>query len=190
MPFPPQHLRQIWDLSDADNDNKLSMAEFCVGMHLIICASKKGLAIPTSVPRTLVNTSFASPPNGSSGTPVFQPPARPSPSAKPFSTPYAGPTLPPLGIAATDLGDAFRQAQILVEHVVSIEHFIPCKTTIVMRTTSRYRNPSVCHGFASSPTHFDTSPFAVSYRRIFLSKLRLPRLAVKQRVTHRRLRLQ
>lgn len=50
-----QHLRQIWELSDADGDYKLSLAEFCVGMHLIVCASKKGLPIPTALPRSLLS---------------------------------------------------------------------------------------------------------------------------------------
>lgn len=50
-----QHLRQIWELSDADGDSKLSLAEFCVGMHLIVCASKKGLPIPAALPRSLLS---------------------------------------------------------------------------------------------------------------------------------------
>lgn len=104
----PQHLRQIWDLSDADNDNKLSMAEFCVGMHLIVCVSKKGLAIPTSLPRSLA-PSFVPSPNGSSGAPVLQSPSRRIPAVQPLSTPPSGRGFSSLGAAGTDLGDAFRQ---------------------------------------------------------------------------------
>lgn len=114
-----KRLRQIWDLSDADNDTKLSMGEFCVGMHLIVCASKKGLAIPATVPRSLAIAGTASSlvtnpaPSlgGSSGTPVLQSPVmRPSPAVQTLSTPPAGHGFSSLGaMSAADPGDAFRQ---------------------------------------------------------------------------------
>ncbi|CAN0188360.1 unnamed protein product, partial [Scytosiphon promiscuus] len=52
--LPREHLRQIWQLADADGDSKLSLAEFCVGMHLIVCVSKKGLPCPATLPRSLL----------------------------------------------------------------------------------------------------------------------------------------
>ncbi|CAM9898503.1 unnamed protein product, partial [Hapterophycus canaliculatus] len=87
--LPREHLRQIWQLSDVDGDSKLSLAEFCVGMHLIVCVSKKGLPCPATRPRSLLAIqggtlgTVASP-----STPVpFSPVERPSSAMQPPSSP-------------------------------------------------------------------------------------------------------
>jgi len=51
--LPRESLSKVWELSDMDKDNKLSLHEFCVAMHLIVCVSKKGLPMPTTVPDCL-----------------------------------------------------------------------------------------------------------------------------------------
>lgn len=104
-----QQLRQIWELSDADGDSKLSLAEFCMGMHLIVCVSKKGMAVPAILARSLLSgaapsSTLASPaqPRGSSPatslphSPVMRtsPPMQPQPAA--------------LITSNTGTGDAFR----------------------------------------------------------------------------------
>lgn len=43
-------LAKIWQLADMDKDNRLNKHEFCVAMHLIVCVSKKGLAMPQVLP--------------------------------------------------------------------------------------------------------------------------------------------
>eukprot|EP01084_Bolivina_argentea_P035819 66340_1 len=46
-------LAQVWDLSDMDNDGRLSSNEFCVAMHLINCV-RQGAPLPTVLPRSLL----------------------------------------------------------------------------------------------------------------------------------------
>ncbi|CAM9620754.1 unnamed protein product [Chrysoparadoxa australica] len=48
-------LRQVWELSDVDRDSRLSKAEFCCAMHLIVCATKKRLPVPSSLPPSLAS---------------------------------------------------------------------------------------------------------------------------------------
>lgn len=114
-----QQLRQIWELSDGDGDSKLSLAEFCIGMHLIVCASKKGLAIPAAVPRSLAlagtgsgsATSPAQLRGASPSTSASQSPSiRPAPGVQSLSTPPAGLGFSSLGAATSSMGteDAFR----------------------------------------------------------------------------------
>jgi hypothetical protein len=46
-------LRMIWALSDVDKDNKLNPAEFAIAMHLIVCATKRRMAVPDKLPAEL-----------------------------------------------------------------------------------------------------------------------------------------
>jgi hypothetical protein len=48
-----EELSVIWSLSDNDRDNKLSMIEFAVATHLIICKTRKNLRIPATLPSEL-----------------------------------------------------------------------------------------------------------------------------------------
>ncbi|CAM9626673.1 unnamed protein product [Ectocarpus sp. 12 AP-2014] len=112
--LPREQLRQIWQLADADGDSKLSLAEFCVGMHLIVCVSKRGLPCPMTRPPSLlpgsrtasgVVTSPAQAHGGSLATSVPPSPVvRPSPAMRPPSSPPA--VMMPLGTAASK-SDAF-----------------------------------------------------------------------------------
>eukprot|EP00903_Cladosiphon_okamuranus_P012756 g11924.t1 len=113
--LPREQLRQIWQLADADGDSKLSLAEFCVGMHLIVCVSKKGLPCPATRPPSLFAVSgsklggiasSAQVLGGSPAKPVPQSPiVRPSPATQPPSSPPSA-MLP--GAAASRSEDAFN----------------------------------------------------------------------------------
>ncbi|ETP50731.1 hypothetical protein F442_04032, partial [Phytophthora nicotianae P10297] len=58
-------LRDIWSMADVTQDSKLSVQEFYVAMHLIVCVSKRGLPMPSTLPRELSETAFGS--GGSAG---------------------------------------------------------------------------------------------------------------------------
>jgi hypothetical protein len=47
------HLKEIWTMCDVPVDNKLDLMEFCVAMHLIVCVTKKGMAVPEGLPGSL-----------------------------------------------------------------------------------------------------------------------------------------
>eukprot|EP01037_Dinobryon_pediforme_P022375 gene22375-23514_t len=49
----PSVLQHIFQLADADKDGRLSSKEFAVAFHLILCNSKKGLPVPSSLPAML-----------------------------------------------------------------------------------------------------------------------------------------
>ena len=51
--LPKNHLKVIWAIADQDRDNKLSVNEFIIAMHLIVCVSKRGLPLPTKLPEEL-----------------------------------------------------------------------------------------------------------------------------------------
>ncbi|KAL4087635.1 hypothetical protein PRIC1_013524 [Phytophthora ramorum] len=51
-------LRDIWTMADVTQDSKLSVQEFYVAMHLIVCLSKRGLPMPPTLPRELGETAF------------------------------------------------------------------------------------------------------------------------------------
>ncbi|KAE9352044.1 hypothetical protein PF008_g5646 [Phytophthora fragariae] len=51
-------LRDIWTMADVTQDSKLSLQEFYVAMHLIVCLSKRGLPMPQTLPRELGETAF------------------------------------------------------------------------------------------------------------------------------------
>ncbi|KUF97795.1 hypothetical protein AM588_10009798 [Phytophthora nicotianae] len=53
-------LRDIWSMADVTQDSKLSVQEFYVAMHLIVCVSKRGLPMPSTLPRELSETAFGS----------------------------------------------------------------------------------------------------------------------------------
>ncbi|KAF4044818.1 Cytoskeletal-regulatory complex EF hand [Phytophthora infestans] len=53
-------LRDIWSMADVTQDSKLSVQEFYVAMHLIVCVSKRGLPMPSTLPRELGETAFGS----------------------------------------------------------------------------------------------------------------------------------
>lgn len=47
-------LREVWALSDVDQDHRLSLAEFSVAMFLIVCVSKRGKVRPVTHLETTV----------------------------------------------------------------------------------------------------------------------------------------
>lgn len=123
-----QNLRQIWDMADADNDANLSLAEFCVAMHLVVCASKKGLAIPATLPRSLAiaGTGSSLPAGadatsgGSSSTPGLQTPkVRSSPKVQSSTAPAGAISAPMAAINPIDCDDAFRQVREYIPKIVA-----------------------------------------------------------------------
>ena len=54
-----EELKAIWLLSDLDRDNKLTIIEFAIATHLIMCKTKKGLAIPATLPGELHPSSLS-----------------------------------------------------------------------------------------------------------------------------------
>lgn len=51
--LPRDVLRELWNLSVPSHDNKLSFREFVVGMHLVVCVSKRHLPVPGTLPAPL-----------------------------------------------------------------------------------------------------------------------------------------
>jgi hypothetical protein len=51
--LPHPVLAQVWQLSDVDNDGKLTCDEFCIAMHLIDLA-RLGRALPAKLPAELM----------------------------------------------------------------------------------------------------------------------------------------
>jgi hypothetical protein len=50
----PQLLNAIWHLADHNKDGKLSVHEFAVAFHLILCVGKKHLPLPPGLPPPLL----------------------------------------------------------------------------------------------------------------------------------------
>lgn len=46
-------LKQVWDLSDQDNDSMLSLKEFCIALYLME-RFREGRPLPTMLPSTIV----------------------------------------------------------------------------------------------------------------------------------------
>jgi hypothetical protein len=51
--LPREVLRELWNLSVPSHDNKLNFREFVVGMHLVVCVSKRHLPVPATLPPSL-----------------------------------------------------------------------------------------------------------------------------------------
>ena len=61
-------LREIWNLSDMDKDGALSSTEFAIAMHLCICVSKRGLALPSVLPPELLRSLAVNPVTSNDGS--------------------------------------------------------------------------------------------------------------------------
>lgn len=64
--LPPAELSQIWQLSDADGDGFLTLAEFVSAMHLATMR-RQGLPLPRSLPQELQVSSFTDRRSSSAG---------------------------------------------------------------------------------------------------------------------------
>ncbi|MCD9644790.1 hypothetical protein HAX54_033225 [Datura stramonium] len=49
----PEVLKQVWDLSDQDNDSMLSLREFCIALYLME-RHREGRALPSVLPPNLI----------------------------------------------------------------------------------------------------------------------------------------
>ena len=63
-------LRQIWLLADYDKDNKLSVDEFAIAMHLVL-KQRKGSPLPTQLPDALIPSRRSSTAASSAGPDLF-----------------------------------------------------------------------------------------------------------------------
>lgn len=49
----PEVLKQVWDLSDQDNDSMLSLREFCIALYLME-RHREGCSLPSVLPANLI----------------------------------------------------------------------------------------------------------------------------------------
>lgn len=52
--MPWDQLREVLRLADLDKDLKLSLDEFCIAMHMVLCITRKNFAMPSEVPQELL----------------------------------------------------------------------------------------------------------------------------------------
>ncbi|KAL5562330.1 hypothetical protein UlMin_032077 [Ulmus minor] len=102
--LPREVLKQVWDLSDQDNDSMLSLREFCIAVYLME-RYREGRPLPPALPSNVIfdTSSIVQPTTNFSNTgsaawrPTgFQQPVMPGPGAR-HMTPAVGgrPPLPP-----------------------------------------------------------------------------------------------
>ncbi|KAM7517375.1 hypothetical protein LguiA_006958 [Lonicera macranthoides] len=74
--LPREVLKQVWDLSDQDNDSMLSLREFCISLYLME-RHREGHPLPPVLPSSILLDetllSLAGPPNASYGTAAWGP---------------------------------------------------------------------------------------------------------------------
>ena len=60
----PEVLKQVWDLSDQDNDSMLSLREFCIALYLME-RFREGRPLPATLPSSIISdvSSLAPPTN-------------------------------------------------------------------------------------------------------------------------------
>ena len=46
--LPVDVIQRVWNLADLDKDNRLTLAEFCIGMHLVVNASRRNNPVRTA----------------------------------------------------------------------------------------------------------------------------------------------
>ncbi|XP_057809345.1 uncharacterized protein LOC131023777 [Salvia miltiorrhiza] len=99
--LPREVLKQVWDLSDEDNDSMLSLKEFCVALYLME-RYREGRHLPTVLPHSFIldETLFAAPgqPTAVHGVTSWRPPSgfqQPQGTNNARAIPSAGPGRPP-----------------------------------------------------------------------------------------------
>lgn len=98
--LPREILRQVWDLSDQDNDSMLSMREFCVALYLME-RYREGRPLPSVLPnsvkfdQTLILATGQ--PSSAYGASAWQP--RPALSQQPI--PESSPVVPPTRVESS-----------------------------------------------------------------------------------------
>ncbi|XP_073284760.1 uncharacterized protein [Primulina huaijiensis] len=95
--LPREVLKQVWDLSDQDNDSALSLREFCIALYLME-RYREARTLPPTLPNSVMLDenllSLAGPPTGLGGT-GWGPSAGLRP---PQGLPGAQPVVPPVGV--------------------------------------------------------------------------------------------
>lgn len=59
----PEVLKQVWDLSDQDNDSMLSLREFCIALYLME-RHREGRSLPSVLPANLIFDELPLPASG------------------------------------------------------------------------------------------------------------------------------
>ncbi|XP_042016866.1 intersectin-2-like isoform X2 [Salvia splendens] len=104
--LPREILKQVWDLSDEDNDSMLSLREFCVALYLME-RYREGRRLPTVLPHSFIldDTLFPAPsqPTAVHGVTSWRPPSgfqQSQGTNNARAIPSAGPGRPPLPVLA------------------------------------------------------------------------------------------
>lgn len=107
--LPREVLKQVWDLSDQDNDSMLSLREFCVALYLME-RYREGRPLPAALPSNILLDFPATPqPTGGYGNAAWgpqpglrQPQGMPGGGARPTARPPGKPPLPVPAASADD----------------------------------------------------------------------------------------
>lgn len=84
--LPREVLKQVWDLSDQDNDSMLSLREFCIALYLME-RFREGRPLPATLPSNIISdvSSFAPPTNyGNASDGAWRPSVFQQHPTKPF----------------------------------------------------------------------------------------------------------
>lgn len=71
-------LKQVWDLSDQDNDSMLSLREFCIALYLIE-RCREGRPLPAVLPTSIIFEGVQFPAPGQTASSVSNASWRPAP---------------------------------------------------------------------------------------------------------------
>ncbi|KAM0946949.1 putative EH domain, EF-hand domain, EF-hand domain pair, EF-Hand 1, calcium-binding protein [Dioscorea sansibarensis] len=126
--LPREILKQVWDLSDQDNDSMLSLREFCTALYLME-RYREGRTLPSTLPNSLKYDDTllraTGQPSLSYGGPTFQPSPGFSQQGMPGSHPvFPGTGLrPPLQNSVSSQIDGRRQPHQNSSRMAANQHF-------------------------------------------------------------------
>ncbi|XP_054787536.1 uncharacterized protein LOC129293548 isoform X1 [Prosopis cineraria] len=120
--LPREVLKQVWDLSDQDNDSMLSLREFCIALYLME-RYREGRVLPVAIPNNIM---LDLPTSGTAswGTlPVFQQQQGMVVAGSQTVNPAAGRPPRPASVAESDEGPQNKQHKrrvpVLEKHLIS-----------------------------------------------------------------------
>ncbi|XP_058090584.1 uncharacterized protein LOC131237000 [Magnolia sinica] len=96
--LPREVLKQVWDLSDQDNDSMLSLREFCTALYLME-RYREGRPLPTVLPNSLRFNATSLPTAGQQTTPAYGGAAwQPTPGLSQVGVPGTRSVMPAAGL--------------------------------------------------------------------------------------------